>query len=75
MFRKINSVITFKIESSFEEWVEFFDSKEVDLRHSAFSIKQLFRGFSKNAPKKVICIYQAPKGIFKSLFNQIVNGF
>ena len=62
MSRKITTVISFKIESTFEEWVKIFDSKEADLRHSEFDIKPLFRGFSKDDPKKVICIHQAPEG-------------
>ena len=39
MSRKITTVISFKIESSFEEWVKIFDSKEADLRHSEFDIR------------------------------------
>ena len=62
MSREITTVISFKIESKFEEWVKIFDSKEADLRHSEFDIKPLFRGFSKDDPKKVICIHQAPEG-------------
>ena len=62
MSRKISTVISFKIESTFEEWVKIFDSKEADLRHSEFDIKPLFRGFSKDDHKKVICIHQAPEG-------------
>jgi len=65
MTRKITTVISFKIESRFEEWVKIFDSKEADLRHSEFDIKPLFRGFSRFDPKKVICIHQAPKGIIQ----------
>ena len=42
--------------------LKIFDSKEADLRHSAFHIKPLFRGFSIDDPKKVICIHQAPEG-------------
>ena len=61
MSRNITTVISFKIESSFEEWVKIFDSKEADLRHSEFDIKSLFRGFSKDDPKKLICIHQAPE--------------
>ena len=61
MPRKITTVISFKIKSTFEEWVKIFDSKEADLRHSEFDIKPLFRGFSKDDPKKVICIHQAPE--------------
>ena len=62
MSRKIIAVIFFKIESKFGEWVKIFDSKEVDLRHSEFDIKLLFRGCIKDDPKKVICIKQAPQG-------------
>ena len=62
MSRKITTVISFEIDSTFEEWVKIFDSKEADLRHSEFDIKPLFRGFSKDDPKKVICIHQAPEG-------------
>ena len=61
MSRKITTVISFKIESTFEEWVKIFDSKEADLRHSEFDIKLLFRGFSKDDPKKVICINLSPE--------------
>ena len=59
---KITTVISFKIEITFEEWVKIFDSKETVLRHSEFNIKSLFRGFSKDDNKKVICIDQAPEG-------------
>ena len=62
MSRKITTVISFKIESTFEELVNIFDSKEVDLRHSEFGIKPLFRRLSKDDPKKVICINQALEG-------------
>ena len=47
MFRKITTLISLQIESTFEEWVKIFDSKEANLRHSEFDIKPLFRGFSK----------------------------
>ena len=62
MSRKITTVIFFELESKYEEWVKIFDSKEADLRHSKFDIKLLFRELSKDDPKKVICIHQAPKG-------------
>ena len=61
MSRKITTVISFKIESSFEEWVKIFDSKEANLRHSEFDIKPLFKGFSKDDPKKVICLNHSPE--------------
>jgi len=60
--RKITTVISFNIETTFEEWVKSFDSKEADLRHSEFDNKPLFRGFDKDDPKKVIRIKQAPEG-------------
>ena len=62
MTRKITTIISFKTESTFEEWVKIFDSKEAELRHSEFDIKPLLRGFSKDDPNKVICIHQAPEG-------------
>ena len=62
MSSKITTVLSFEIESKFEEWVKIFDSKEADLRHYKFDIKPLFRGFSKDDPKKVICINQAQEG-------------
>ena len=62
MSSKITTVIYFRIESLFEEWVKIFDSKEADLTHYEFDIKPLFRGFSKDEPKKVICIDQAIEG-------------
>ena len=54
-------MISYKNESTFEEWLKIFDCKKTDLRHSKFDIKQLFRGFNKDDPKKVICFHQAPK--------------
>ena len=58
MSRKIKTVISFKIKSTFEEWVKIFESKEANLRHSEFDIKPLFRGFSKDDPKKT-CLHKA----------------
>ena len=62
MSRKITTAISFKIESIFEEWVKIFDSDAADLRHSEFDVEPLFRRFSKDDPKKVICINQTPEG-------------
>ena len=72
MSSKITTVISFKIESRFEEWVKIFDSKEADLRHSEFDIKPLFRGFSKDDTKKVICINRAREGNIQK-FVQVYN--
>ena len=62
MSRIITTVISFRIECTFEEWVKIFDSQEAQKRHSEFDIKPLFRGFCKDDPKKVICIHQAHEG-------------
>ena len=43
---KIATVISFRIESTFDQWVKIFDIKEADLRNSEFDIKPLFRGLS-----------------------------
>ena len=59
---KITTVLTFKIESTFEEWSAIFDSEEADRRHSEFDIKPIFRGVSKDDPKKIIVLLQAPEG-------------
>tara|TARA_B100000212_G_scaffold84572_1_gene61466 strand:- start:110 stop:385 length:276 start_codon:yes stop_codon:yes gene_type:complete len=58
----ITTVLTFKIESTFGEWAAIFDSEEADRRHSEFDIKPIFRGVSKDDPKKVIVLLQAPEG-------------
>ena len=67
MSLKITTAISFKIENKLEEWLKIFDSKEADLRHSEFDIKSLFRGLSKDDPKEVICIHQAPEGNIQKL--------
>ena len=54
MSKRIKTVISFKIEIKFEEWVKIFDSKEVDLKHSEFEIKLFFRGLSKDEPKSYL---------------------
>ena len=40
---------------------KIFDNKDAALRHYEFDIKILLRVFSKDDPKKVICIYQSQK--------------
>ena len=74
MSSKITTVISFKIKGRFKEWVKIFDIKEVNLRESKFDIKPLFRGFSKDDPKKLFVHMRLKRGIFESLFKQIVNG-
>ena len=50
------TVISFKIESKFEDWVNIFDSKEAERRQSDLDIKLLLRGFSKDDSQKDICM-------------------
>mgnify|MGYP001467528495 CR=1 FL=1 len=38
----ITTVLTFKIESKFEEWSAIFDSEEAETRNSEFNIKPIF---------------------------------
>ena len=64
----VTSVFTFKIKSTFNEWVAIFDSKEAEKRHAEFDIKPLYRGVSKDDPQKVIVIHQAPKGYVQKFF-------
>ena len=56
MLRKISDIISYKIESKYEEWVKIFESEEADLRYYVFDIKPLFRVFCKNDPKKIILL-------------------
>ena len=56
------TVITFKLNGSFDEWSAIFDSDEANTRHAKYGIKPLFRGISKTDPKKVIVIHQHQEG-------------
>ena len=62
MSRKITAEIAFKIESSFYESANKFDSNALNIRNSEFDIKMLFKGFSKDDPQKLICIQQVFMG-------------
>ena len=65
---KLTTVFTFEIKSTFDQWLEFFDSKESIERLSEFNIKPLYRGQSKHDPQKVIVIHQAPEGNMQKFF-------
>ena len=58
----VTSVFTFKIESTFDEWVAIFDSEEAEKRHAEYDIKPLYRVVSKEDSQKVVVIHQAPEG-------------
>ena len=62
MSKKITTLISFNIETKFEEWVRIFDSKEADLRRSELDIKPFFRGIIKDDLKRVICIHKVLEG-------------
>ena len=58
----VTSVFTFKIESTFDDWVAILDSEEAEKRPAEYDIKPLYRGVSKEDSQKVIVIHQAPEG-------------
>ncbi len=58
----VTSVFTFKIESTFDEWVAIFNSEDAEKRHAEYDINLLYKGVSKEDPQKVIVIHQAPEG-------------
>ena len=74
MFRIITTVVSFRIGSTFEEWVKIFDSQEAQRRHSEFDLKPLFRCLCRYDRKKVICLHHAQEGNIQSLVKQIVSG-
>ncbi|WP_269622616.1 DUF3764 family protein [Prochlorococcus marinus] len=59
------TVVTFKVNGSFAEWVAIFDSDEANKRHAEYKIKPLFRGQSKDDPQKVIVIHQHEEGMLE----------
>ena len=65
---KLTTVFTFKIKSTFDQWLEFFDSEESCERLSEFDIKRIFSGQSKQDPQKVIVIHEAPEGNMQQFF-------
>ncbi len=67
---KTTTVFTFKIKSTFNKWVAFFDSEDSFKRLSEFEIKPLYRGHSKKDPQKVIVIHQCPEGNMQKFFQK-----
>ena len=58
----ITSVFTFRIKSTFDEWVAIFDNEEAEKRHAEYDIKPLYGDVSKEDSQKVIVIHKAPEG-------------
>ena len=73
MSYRITSLFTFKIQSTFNEWAEIFDSEETDKRHSEFNIKPLFRGLSKQDTQRITVIQQTPEGNVQKLVEENVD--
>ncbi len=59
--------ITFDINKTFGEWVKGFDNEFKS--NQAEEIKLIFRGVSKENPKKVIAIFQARSNVLKSFIS------
>ncbi|WP_320674938.1 DUF3764 family protein [Prochlorococcus sp. MIT 1341] len=62
--------MVFRISNTFSEWSKIFD-EEFEAQKSA-GITPIFRGVSKNDPKKVIAVFQAKKGVLEK-FRKINN--
>jgi len=63
------TVFTFKISNTFEEWVKFFDSKEIDEFHKSFGITPIYKGKSITDPQEVMVIHQAEEGVVRQIFS------
>ena len=74
MSRRITTVISFKIESIFEEWAKLLILKN----QIKYILSLIFSQFTENSvkiiPKKLFALISYQREIFKSLFKQIVNG-
>ena len=71
MISSLTSLLMFKIETTFNEWIAIFDCQEENKRHSRFNIKSLFKGVSKEGPQKVFFIHKTPEGNIQNFFNSI----
>ena len=63
------TIFTFQISNTYEEWVNMFDSPEIDAFHRTVWFTPLYRGKSLIDPKKVIVIHQAEEGVAKHVFS------
>ena len=59
----LNKAFTFDINVPFSEWVDKFDN-HVAAARSDKGIKVIFRGVSKEKPKKVLVVVQALERVF-----------
>ena len=56
------TVCTFDLNVTYDEWLKKFDNNKAPVR-SAKGIKVIFRGVSKDNPKKAIVVVQALEGV------------
>ena len=64
------TVFTFKIKTTFDEWLTYFDSEDSYRRLSELNINPLYRGRSSTDPQKVIVIHQYPEGNMEKFFEK-----
>ena len=64
-----NTVFTFKISNTFEEWVKIFNSPETTQFHKEVGLTSLYSGKSLIDPLEVIVIDQAEEGFAKYVFS------
>ena len=62
-------VLSITTSNTFEEWVEMFDSPDIDAFHKTVGLTPLYRGKSLIDPKEVIVIHQAEEGVAKHVFS------
>tara|TARA_Y100001968_G_scaffold312418_1_gene335573 strand:- start:518 stop:874 length:357 start_codon:yes stop_codon:yes gene_type:complete len=63
------TISTFKINSSFNEWANRFDSKEVGQAHKEYGINPLFRGVNRKDPTHVVVIHKSNPGSFEKFLS------
>ncbi len=70
MNEKRISIVTFRVKSSFDSWLEGFESKPAQQLHKQNAIKPLYRGFNPSNPRQVIVIHQAEPGIVEDFLDK-----
>ena len=63
------SIVTFRINVPFDNWLKSFESSDARNMHRINKIKPIFKGFSETDPSQVIVIHQAKPGVIKKLIS------
>tara|TARA_Y100001968_G_scaffold81408_1_gene72506 strand:- start:118 stop:474 length:357 start_codon:yes stop_codon:yes gene_type:complete len=63
------SITTFKINSSFSDWANRFDSKEAGKAHKKYGINPLFRGVNREDLTHIVVIHKSNPGSFAKLLS------